>query len=84
MSNLPKIANHGSIRVEVKQGETYYWCSCGLSENQPFCNGAHKGTEFTPIKYVADENKTVGFCGCKHSKKSPLCDGSHKSLNNNE
>lgn len=82
MSKLPKVAVKGSIRVEVKQGETYYWCACGLSASQPFCDGSHKDTGLAPLKYTADENKIVGFCGCKHSKKQPLCDGSHKFLDN--
>jgi CDGSH-type Zn-finger protein len=80
MSNLPKIAKPGSIKVEVTKGESYYWCSCGLSANQPFCDGSHKGSDFTPVPYKAEEDKVVSFCGCKFSKKTPLCDGSHKDL----
>lgn len=77
---LPKMAHKGSMKVEVKAGQTYKWCSCGLSDNQPFCTGAHAGTEFRPISYTATEDKVVGFCGCKQSKNQPLCDGSHKNL----
>ena len=80
MSNLPKIAQASSMKIEVKEGENYYWCSCGLSSKQPFCDGSHKGTGFTPIVYTADSDKVVSFCGCKFSKKGPLCDGSHKNL----
>ncbi len=80
MSELPKVAKKGSIRIEVKKGQKYHWCACGLSANQPFSYGSHKGTEFSPIEYIADENKVVGFCGCKYSKKKPICDGSHKFL----
>jgi CDGSH-type Zn-finger protein len=77
MSDLPKIFKKGSMRIEVKKDETYYWCSCGLSNNQPFCDGSHKGTNFSPVPYTAEEDKTVGFCGCKYTKKIPICDGSH-------
>lgn len=84
MSDLPKVFKKGSIRIDVKQGQTYYWCACGLSVNQPFCDGSHKGTEFSPMQYVAAEDKTVGFCGCKYSKNKPLCDGSHKFLETND
>ena len=80
MSNLPKIAKIGSIKIEVKEGDKYFWCSCGLSENQPFCDGSHKGSGFSPVIYEAQEDKIVGFCGCKASKNGPICDGSHKNL----
>lgn len=76
----PTIAVKHSIKKEVKAGETYYWCACGNSATQPFCDGSHKGTNFSPISYHATEDKTVSFCGCKHSHKAPLCDGSHKNL----
>lgn len=66
--------------VAVEAGKSYWWCSCGQSRNQPFCDGSHKGSEFTPVKWDATESKTVYFCGCKQSGKAPLCDGAHKSL----
>lgn len=65
--------------VDVVAGETYYWCACGKSKSQPLCDGSHKGGEFSPVKYIADETKTVYFCGCKATKNQPLCDGSHKN-----
>lgn len=64
--------------VEVESGKTYFWCACGRSQNQPFCDGSHKVTEFTPVKYVATETRKVFFCGCKTTATQPLCDGSHK------
>jgi CDGSH-type Zn-finger protein len=76
----PTIAMKKSCAVEVKKGETYYWCSCGLSDNQPYCTGAHKGTDFRPLAYTAEEDTTVYFCGCKHTKNQPMCDGTHKTL----
>ena len=63
--------------VEVEQGKSYYWCACGRSNNQPFCDGSHKDTAFQPLKYTAEESKRVFFCGCKATANSPLCDGTH-------
>jgi CDGSH-type Zn-finger protein len=62
----------------VEAGKDYWWCACGLSKKQPFCDGSHKGGPFTPVKYSATESKTVYFCGCKASGNPPLCDGTHK------
>ncbi len=76
----PVVAQKAPCAVEVKKGETYYWCSCGKSATQPFCNGSHKGGPFRPLAYTAEETTTVYFCGCKHTKGSPHCDGSHKNL----
>ena len=76
----PVVAQKAPYLVEVEAGKTYYWCSCGLSKNQPICDGSHKGTELTPLPYVATETKKVAMCGCKYSKAGQLCDGSHKSL----
>ena len=66
--------------VNVEAGKTYWWCSCGQSKNQPFCDGSHKGSPFTPQAFQATESKTVYFCGCKQSKAGALCDGTHKAL----
>lgn len=76
----PVIAQKGPYPVQVEATKTYYWCACGRSKNQPFCDGSHKGTEFTPVKYEASESKTVYFCGCKHSANKPYCDGTHAKL----
>ena len=76
----PVIAQKSPIAVELEAGKTYYWCTCGKSDKQPFCNGAHKGGEFAPMAYTAPESKTAYLCACKHTKNGPLCDGSHKAL----
>lgn len=80
MSDAPNIAQKAPYPVEVEAGKTYFWCACGKSAKQPFCDGSHKGSEFTPTKWTAEADKKVFFCGCKHSAKAPLCDGSHKAL----
>ncbi len=63
--------------VDVEQDKDYWWCACGLSANQPFCDGSHKTTDLTPVKYTAKASRTVFSCGCKATGKQPLCDGSH-------
>lgn len=76
----PMIAQRGPYAVEVEAGKIYFWCRCGRSNKQPFCDGSHKVTEFTPIKYQADKDGRVFFCGCKHSGHKPFCDGTHQTL----
>ncbi|MEM1003931.1 MAG: CDGSH iron-sulfur domain-containing protein [Pseudomonadota bacterium] len=80
MSLTPDIAQTTPIPVEVEEGKNYFWCSCGKSQRQPYCDGSHKGTGMEPVKYTAETSKTVYFCGCKQSSKKPLCDGSHSRL----
>ena len=75
--DAPVRASNTPFSVMVEAGETYYWCSCGQSRNQPFCDGSHKGSAFSPLAWVAQSNTKVWFCGCKASDKAPLCDGSH-------
>ena len=74
----PVRAGSSPIPVEVEAGKSYWWCSCGKSAKQPFCDGSHKGSEFVPQKYDATEARTVYFCACKATANAPLCDGSHK------
>ena len=76
----PVIAKKGPYVVELEAGKSYWWCSCGRSETQPFCDGSHKGTSFEPVEVKVDETKKVGLCGCKHTKNSPKCDRSHSKL----
>lgn len=73
----PVRASDSPYAVPVEAGKIYFWCACGRSKKQPFCDGSHDGTAFTPVKYAAAMTKTVYFCGCKATKKPPLCDGSH-------
>ncbi len=67
------------VMQELDAG-TYYWCACGKSSNQPFCDGSHKGTDFTPLKFDIEEKKKVWLCGCKNTNTAPFCDGTHKKL----
>ena len=76
----PTIAQKSPYLVDVEKGKTYYWCACGNSKNQPFCDGSHKGSSFAPLAYVAEESRKAALCGCKHTKNQPMCDGSHKAL----
>ena len=75
--NKPIRAGESAIPLEVIEGKSYFWCSCGKSMKQPLCDGSHKGTEFAPLKYLADQTKKVFFCSCKQTNDQPLCDGSH-------
>ena len=74
------IARKQPFDVDVADGKEYWWCACGRSESQPFCDGSHKGTGFTPVRYVAEATRTVFFCGCKRTANQPLCDGTHNTL----
>ncbi len=76
----PVIAKKGPYVVELEPGKNYYWCSCGRSENQPFCDGSHKDTNLEPIKFEVEEQKKYGLCGCKHTKNAPFCDREHSKL----
>ncbi len=68
------------ITAEVEAGKSYWWCACGKSKSQPFCDGSHQGSEFEPLEFKADKTGSVVFCTCKQSWNSPFCDGTHKRL----
>lgn len=76
----PQVPQKSPYAVDVEAGKSYYWCACGKSKSQPFCDGSHKDSSFTPVKFDATESKTVYFCGCKQSANKPLCDGTHAKL----
>lgn len=75
----PIVFQKGPI-VQAAEPGTYWWCACGRSKAQPFCDGSHAGTGLGPVKVEITSRKTVAWCGCKHSKNMPFCDGSHGGL----
>ena len=74
------IAQKEPYAIEVNEGEIYFWCACGRSANQPFCDGSHKDTGFTPVRWQADKAGRKFFCGCKRTDATPFCDGTHNGL----
>lgn len=76
----PIPAQKAPFQANVEVGRKYWWCACGRSAKQPYCDGSHKAVGLAPLEYAATETKTVWFCGCKATKKQPMCDGTHKSL----
>ena len=77
---LPKIFSKAPIAIDAIKDKKYTWCSCGLSENQPFCNGAHKRFRFTPKIFTTNEDKKIYLCNCKQTSNPPYCDGTHNKL----
>ena len=75
---LPKRAGDSPLAVELEAGKKYAWCTCGLSESQPFCDGKHKGLGMAPAVFTAEKTETKYLCACKQTKNGPFCDGSHK------
>lgn len=75
----PTIAHKSPITLELEAGD-YWFCTCGKSAEQPFCDGAHKGSDFAPQKFTIEEKRRVALCGCKHSTEGPFCDGKHLEL----
>jgi len=76
----PIAADNKPIKTRLEAGETYYWCACGRSARQPFCDGSHKGSSFTPKPFEAEESGAAYLCMCKLTGQPPYCDGSHKSI----
>ena len=74
------VASKTPFAVDVEAGKIYAWCSCGRSQNQPFCDGSHKDTDFKPFIFKAEKSETVYFCGCKQTGSAPMCDGTHNNL----
>jgi CDGSH-type Zn-finger protein len=79
-ANGPLCPKTAPYPIDVEVGKKYFWCACGRSKKQPFCDGSHAGTAFRPVEFVADKAETVFFCGCKRTAAKPYCDGSHEDL----
>ena len=78
------IADNKPTKVTLTKGENYYFCTCGRSANQPFCDGSHKATDFKPQPFTAEEDGDAYLCACKHSGNTPFCDGSHKQFSGDD
>ena len=78
MPEVPIVAGRQPIMVEVEPGQSYWWCACGRSKSQPFCDGSHQGTGLAPVEFKPEKPGATWFCACKQTGNRPLCDGSHK------
>jgi CDGSH-type Zn-finger protein len=79
MSN-PVIADNKPRKVALVESKKYFFCACGCSKDQPFCDGSHKGTSFTPKGFTAEKDGDAWLCQCKHTDNAPFCDGTHKQF----
>jgi len=80
MSDEAVVTQKGPYQVVLEEGKAYFWCSCGRSAKQPYCDGSHKGTTFQPLRYVAQSGGSFNLCGCKATDDKPFCDGTHNML----
>ncbi len=80
----PIIASNQPARIALEKDRKYFFCTCGKSSKQPFCDGSHQGSEFTPMAFVCSESKDYFLCQCKHSANKPYCDGSHKAFSDDQ
>lgn len=80
MADEPVIAQKSPYQIALEEGKSYAWCACGKSAKQPFCDGSHKGTGITPMRFTAEKTGVENLCGCKASEDKPFCDGSHNML----
>ena len=78
--DIATVAQKAPFAVPVEAGKTHYWCACGKSKGQPYCDGTHAGSTFKPLAFDAKKTETVYLCGCKQTKTQPYCDGAHKAL----
>lgn len=80
-AELPIIRQKKSYKIELEAGKKYWWCSCGQTKTEPWCDGSHKGSGFKSVPFEVDETKIYSICACRHAaNNSPFCDGTHKLL----
>lgn len=80
MADDPVVAQKSPYQVDLQEGRAYFWCRCGRSKSQPFCDGSHEDTGIEPLRFVAPNSGTFNLCGCKGTDDEPFCDGSHNML----
>jgi CDGSH-type Zn-finger protein len=80
MAEEPVVAQTSPYQVELVEGQTYFYCRCGRSKEQPFCDGSHEGTGIEPLEFVAPSTGTFNLCGCKATDDEPWCDGTHNVI----
>ena len=80
----PVISNNSPINVQLTKGKKYHFCRCGRSRNQPFCDGSHKNTGFTPLPFQVEEDTDAWLCACKHTRNPPYCDGTHQTFSDDQ
>lgn len=80
MADEPIVAQTGPFQVELEAGKAYYYCRCGRSKSQPFCDGAHQGTGIEPMRFTVEASGVYNLCGCKSTDDEPYCDGSHNII----
>jgi CDGSH iron-sulfur domain-containing protein 3 len=80
MSELPMVGGTVPVGVAVEAGKDYWWCACGRASRQPFCDGSHTGSSFSPLKWTAPETRRMAFCACKRTATPPFCDGAHSRI----
>lgn len=78
--SLPVIADKRPSVHRLEAGKEYWWCACGRSQDQPWCDGSHAGTDFSPKSFTVSEEKNYALCHCKHTGKAPFCDNAHRDL----